>query len=255
MNHAKILVVEDEQILAEDLRDILESFSYQVVDVVGSAEQAVKQARKLKPNLIMMDIMLGGKKDGIQAAQEISKESCVPVVFLTAYADDTTVQRAKLAQPFGYLLKPFKEQEIHTTIQMALYKHQVDMEMRKKKKWLSSVLVSIGDAVLVTDADGKITFMNPAAEAITGWKMKNALGLDCEVVLKLMNQEGSDVEASPVKKALAEKDIIYTEDALLIPKRSRRQTKIKDNVAPIRDEHGNILGAVMIFRPASAGAN
>jgi PAS domain S-box-containing protein len=253
MNHAKILVVEDEQILAEDLRDILESFSYQVVDVVGSAEQAVKQARKLKPNLIMMDIMLGGKKDGIQAAQEIIKESCVPVVFLTAYADDTTVQRAKLAQPFGYLLKPFKEQEIHTTIQMALYKHQVDMEIRKEKKWLSSVLVSIGDAVLVADADGKVAFMNPAAEAMTGWKMKNALGLDCDQVLKLTDDQGG-AAANPVKRALAEEDIIYTEEALLVSKRGRK-TRVKDNAAPVRDKKGRVLGAVMIFRPASAGAN
>jgi len=247
MKHPKILVVEDEQILAEDLRDILESYDYDVVGIVGSAEKAVKEARKLKPDLIMMDIMLSGKKDGIDAAQEITRENHVPVVFLTAYADETTVQRAIVTQPFGYLLKPFKEHEIHTTIQVALNKHGLDMVARKRERWLSQVLISIGDALIATDEQGKITLMNPAAEAVTGWQLKDAVGKDSEAVLKLIDEKTGKKVEDPIEKAIQAGDVVYTQDALLILKGGRK-TRIQDSAAPIFDDEGKISGAVVLFR-------
>lgn len=199
MKGPKILVVEDEQILAEDLRDILESFSYHVVGVVESGEKAVKLAPKLNPDLVIMDIMLRGRKDGIEAANEIKRKYNLPVVFLTAYADEPTLQRAKIAEPFGYILKPFKEQELHTTIQMALHKHRMEMQTKEREKWLANVLVSIGDAVVVADVNGKIKFMNPAAEALTGWKLKDALGVDSEIVLKLLDETTGQSADNPIQ--------------------------------------------------------
>jgi PAS domain S-box-containing protein len=254
MQRPNILVVEDERILAEDLRDMLESLDYRVVGIVESGEKAIKDAFKLKPDLITMDIMLRGRKDGIVAAHEIRQKMNVPVVFLTAYADESTLQRAKLAEPFGYILKPYKEQDIHTAIQVALYKHQMDARVRNKEKWFSSVLVSIGDAVIATDVHGKVKFMNPVAEAITGWKLKDALGLDSEIVLKIIDEKTGKARRNPLTIALDEEDTIYSDEVVLAPKRGR-QTHIKDSAAPIHDDDGALMGAVMIFRDGRKKSN
>jgi signal transduction histidine kinase len=123
-----ILVVEDEGVTALDARDQLQSLGYEVPATVFSAEQAVRKVQELHPDLVLMDIRLQGGSDGIAAAREIRARYDVPVVYATAYSDDATLQRARVTEPFGYLLKPFDERELRTTIEMALYKHRVERQ-------------------------------------------------------------------------------------------------------------------------------
>lgn len=130
MKASKILIVEDELIVAEDIADTLRSLGYSVVDIVASGEKAIELARKKSPDLVLMDIMLPGKIDGIEAAGEIRKKFDIPVVYLTAYADQKTVERATATEPFGYLIKPFEEKELHTTIEIALRRHQVEQDIK-----------------------------------------------------------------------------------------------------------------------------
>jgi hypothetical protein len=124
----RILVVEDEGIVALDIQSKLEGMGFDVPRVVSTAEEAVKAATQLTPNLVLMDIQLEGEMDGVDAAEEISNNLSIPVVYLTAYSDEHTLERAKAAHPFGYLLKPFEERELYATVEMAIYKHQADTE-------------------------------------------------------------------------------------------------------------------------------
>ncbi len=128
-----ILVVEDESIVAKDIQICLKKLGYEVVGIVSSGEDAVEKAKEMEPDLIMMDIMLKGEMSGIDAASIIRKTQDIPVIFLTAYTDRDTVDRAKESEPFGYIIKPFKEIDIQTAIEIALYKHRRDLEVKKER--------------------------------------------------------------------------------------------------------------------------
>jgi len=133
MTGEKILVVEDEAIIAYNLQRILSSFGYKVPETVESGPQAIKAAETLQPDLVLMDIQLRGEMDGIEAARQIRARSDLPVVYLTAYAEDTRLMQARQTTPYGYLVKPVQDRELHATIEMALYKHQFDLKLKESE--------------------------------------------------------------------------------------------------------------------------
>jgi len=172
----RILVVEDEGIVAKDIAQRLRSLGYDVTGLVPSAEKAYEAVALAVPDLILMDIHLKGSIDGIAAAESLRTSHDIPVIFLTAFADVPTLERAKLAEPFGYILKPFEERSLHVHIEMALVKHAAEQRLRQREQWITSVLHSVRDSVLVTDLHGNVTFMNAAAQQLTGWTLEDALG-------------------------------------------------------------------------------
>ena len=176
MPNIRILVVEDESLVAKDIQNMLRSLGYEVIDVVSTGEEAIQLAEATAPDLVLLDIVLKGEVDGILAAERIWERFSIPVIYLTAYADETTLQRAKVTEPFGYILKPFDERELQTTIEMAFYKARMDRKLREREEWLSTVLTSIGDGVIATDDQGAVNFMNPRAEKLTGWTQAEAFG-------------------------------------------------------------------------------
>ncbi len=125
MKTIQILVVEDEQIVANDIKMILQRLGYVVSGMASSGEDAIKKAEEINPDLVLMDIVLEGKMDGVEAASLIRYRFDIPVVYLTAYSDKKTLERAKVTEPFGYILKPFKDRDLYTTIEMALYTHKM----------------------------------------------------------------------------------------------------------------------------------
>ena len=129
---AKILIVEDEEVFAWHLRHILEEFGHQVLSTVASGEEAIQTAAATAPDLVLMDICLEGSIDGITAAAEIYNRLNIPVVYLTAYTDEETLQRALTTFPFGYLTKPIQEKELHTTINVALHRHRLEQRLGGK---------------------------------------------------------------------------------------------------------------------------
>ncbi len=173
---SRILVVEDEGIVALDIRGLLRNLGYEVSAIVSSGEKAVDSTAKTNPDLVLMDIKLKGRIDGVDAAEQIRAEFDIPVVYLTAYADEATLQRAKVTEPFGYLIKPFEERELQTAIEMALYKHEMEKRLRESERWLNTILNSIGDAVIATDAKGAIVYVNLAFEHITGYSGVEVIG-------------------------------------------------------------------------------
>lgn len=140
MSKVSVLVVEDESIVSKDIQHSLKKLGYNVVGAAPSGEKAVELAIELKPNIILMDIMLKGEMNGIEASAEIKKSLNVPIIFLTAYADENTLSKAKITEPYAYIIKPFKEIDLHTSIEMALYKHGKEMEVLKERDMLYSIV-------------------------------------------------------------------------------------------------------------------
>ncbi|PYT09791.1 MAG: two-component system response regulator [Acidobacteria bacterium] len=167
MTQARILVVEDESIVALDIQCRLESLGYEVPATVASGEQAVEQAGALRPDLVLMDIQLQGRMDGVEAADQIRQRFGIPVIYLTANADHPTVQRAKVTEPFGYLIKPFEERELQTAIEVGLYKHQAEQTL-KESEGRYRLLVELSPEAIVVQIDERIVYANPAATRLFG---------------------------------------------------------------------------------------
>jgi PAS domain S-box-containing protein len=248
MANARIQVVEDESIVALDIKDNLEILGYNVVAVESSGEQAIQKAIETRPDLVLMDIRLKGEMDGIEAAQQIRAHLGTPVIYLTAYADEATLQRAKITEPYGYILKPFEERELHTTIEMALYKHRMEKRLKESERWLATTLKSIGDAVIATDAQGCIKFMNPIAETLTGWKQREAWGKSFEEVFHIIHEKTRNQAESPVTRVFREGVTVGIGDHILLVAKNGAEVPIDDSAAPIRDGKGNLTGVVVVFR-------
>lgn len=146
MSKANILIVEDESIIAKDIQNSLKKLGYTVAATCSSGEDAIKTTEDMKPDLVLMDIMLKGTIGGIEAAEQIRKKYNIPIVFLTAYADDATLAKAKVTEPYGYIIKPFKEIDIYTSIEMALHKHEKDTDVKKERDFLYSIVEKSGEA-------------------------------------------------------------------------------------------------------------
>ena len=140
MSKANILIVEDESIVAKDIQHSLKKLGYNVVGISSSGEEAISLAEAMKPDLVLMDIMLKGDISGIDAAGQIREKLHKPIIYLTAYADESTLSKAKYTEPYGYIIKPFKEIDLHSSIEMALYKHQKEMDVKKERDLLYSLV-------------------------------------------------------------------------------------------------------------------
>jgi PAS domain S-box-containing protein len=246
MSKVRILVVEDESLVGRDIQNMLKSLGYDVLGPVATAAQAVRKARENGPDLVLMDIVLKGGADGISAAETIWDDLGIPVVYLTAYTDETTLQRAKRTGPFGYLLKPFEERELQTTIEMALYKAKLDMELKERGRWLRTILHSIGDGIIATDKAGRIAFMNPLAERLTGWEQGEALAKPLGEVFKTDGPEISPIPAPRPDSAGPARTVLS--GLTLLRHRSGPPLPIEGSLAPIMDEKGGPAGGVLVFR-------
>lgn len=250
MEKKRILVVEDESIVGQDIRNMLLSLGYEVTSVVTTPEEAVQKAEKTRPDLVLMDVMLHGETSGVEAADQIYTAFNIPVVYLTAYADPNTLQKAKLTNPFGYLLKPFEERELQTTIEIAFYKFQMQMQLQEREQRFFTILRSIGDAVIATDKEGNVTFLNPMAENLTGFERKKALNNPLAKIFRiksLNHKKTYEIDVQNLIKGNAPK----IPDEVFLISQNEKKTPISLNIAPIKDEEKNITGVVAAFSDIS----
>ncbi|MDD5460680.1 MAG: EAL domain-containing protein [Methylococcales bacterium] len=245
---SKIMIVEDEGIIAMDIRSQLEGFGYNVVATAFSGGQAITLANQYKPELVLMDIVLKGDMDGISAAQAITKSLHIPVIFLTAYSDPATLKRARVTGAYGYLIKPFRSDELHASIEVALYKNQLERKLKESEQWFAKTLHCISDAVVATDAEARIQFMNPVAETTTDWKLKQAKGKAISEIMTFLAEHDRTVIENPILKTLKERAIISLDRDTLLLTQSGLEIPIDDGAAPIIDDDGALLGAVLVFR-------
>ncbi len=252
-NVVKIFVLEDEVIISKDIQRSLKKLGY---EVVGSAVSGAGTLEKLAalapvdlPDLLLSDINIKGDIDGIETAAKVIEQFHIPVIYLTAFADEQTLERAGQTGPFGYLLKPFEERELSTAIEMGLYKHRTERELQQSKELLFATLKSIGDGVIATDKDEKITFINPVACALTGWSEDEALGNALNRVFFLV---GGSAARAPVERALNRQDddapALETRNAMTLLRRNGLSLPIDGHITPLRDSAAQVTGVVATFR-------
>ncbi len=240
MAGSKILIVEDEHIVALDIRLHLQKCGYTVPGIFSSGEEALEHMEELQPDIVLMDIQLQGELDGVETASIIKEKYRIPVILLTAYADDTTIERAKITQPFGYIIKPFEERELRTAIEIALYRYQMERKLLDRERLFFTTLNSIGDAVVVTDIDGVIEFINPVAEQLCTVLNAEAVGKRFGDLFLLTPEESNGRAAAPDLAILTAR-----------PASGNVRVPVELRSSPLRDEQGEELGTVWVLRDIS----
>jgi two-component system cell cycle sensor histidine kinase/response regulator CckA len=245
----KILVVEDEGLIAHDIATRLKSLGHAVIAQVGTAQEAVEKAAQA--DLVLMDIRLDGHADGVEAATMIRDRYHVPVIFLTANADRATIDRAKVAEPYGYIVKPLAPAALASSIEIAMYKHGVDRELEEREARLRTILGSVGDAVVVTDANARVLLMNPVAERLSGTVQPSAQGSRIERVVRLTDEAAGAEASGPVALAILRDAPVALDRTWKLTSAGGKEMWIEGVAAPVKAE-GRVLGAVLTFRDVSA---
>jgi len=251
MEKKKIFIVEDESIVSLEIQSRVKHLGYSVSGTAAYGDEAIRKVIDLKPDLILMDIRIKGELDGIETAAEIKKIYEVPIIFLTAYADPVTIQRAKITDPFGYIIKPFEERELHISIEIALYKDHTQKLIREKDKWLTTILRSVGDAVIATDTFGKIKFINNVAERLTGFTKEEAINKELSSIFKIRSEATKEYAQNAVQKVMQTGEVVGLANHTELVSRNGIVYPIADSGSPIRDENGNITGVVVVFQDLS----
>jgi two-component system cell cycle sensor histidine kinase/response regulator CckA len=246
-----VLIVEDERIIARDLQLTLRDLGYDAYAIASSTEEALARAAERVPDLVLMDIRLKGASDGIEAATLLKATYGSPVVYLTAHADDATLERAKVTEPHGYLVKPVRADELRSVVELSLHRHAVERRLRERERWFSTTLRSISDAVISVDLDGNVTFMNAAAETLTGRKAAFALGRSVTDVVPMLDDHASG-DRHPVLRALREGRSFQLPEARWLDPSTGQLRVIDDRVSPVVDDD-RVVGAVMVFRDVTDG--
>ncbi|GAB4201761.1 MAG: hypothetical protein OHK0022_24100 [Roseiflexaceae bacterium] len=248
MTSFSVLIVEDERVVAMDLRVLLQRLGYSVPAIASSGAEALERVAAHRPSLVLMDIRLRGAQDGISTAEQIRAVYDIPVVFLTAYADQSTRERVRQTAPYGYLVKPFNEPTLQTTIEMALERHAQERQLRASEQWFATTLASIGDAVVATDVDGRVTYLNPVAERLLGRPREQVLGRDVAEVVALVDGESGAALPSPVRAALSAGVAVQLAPDARLRVADGATIPVEDSAAPIMVAPDVLLGAVMVFR-------
>lgn len=248
MTKERIMIVEDEKIVALDIKGSLEHFGYSVPCMASSGEEAIRSIEECRPDLILMDIVLKGKIDGIDAAKAIHKDHDIPVIYLTAYSDERTLQRAKLTEPFGHILKPFDERELRTNIEIALYKREKEKEtLFDHQKLVNSLLNNCTDAIISTDNNGIIKYMNPLAQALTGYQKEEALDHDIGSIFKVICEDSDRCVEDPTRKVLREGAFFGLDDNTTLISRDNTRIPVDVIGTPITNHRNEIIGTIIVF--------
>ena len=247
----RILLVEDEPLVALDVQRQLTALGYTLAGTVRTGSDAIAKALALEPDLILMDVKLEGELDGVEAARRIRSQVPVPILFVTGCTDVETVDRAKRTEPMGYLVKPFERHELWSAIEVALYKHRTEAKLRALERWTAMTLKSLGDGVLTLDLNGAISSINPRACQIVGWTEAEALGRPAEEVFPLVDLASGDPVEPPFRRVLAEGLLIELDEGLGVVSRDGDVIPVGDSAAPLRDERGDVTGVVVVFRDIS----
>ena len=246
MSQLKIMIVEDELIVAKDIQRILKKLGYEAFEPFAQGKKALDAVEKLNPDLIMLDINLkSSEMDGIQVAEQIHQHYHIPFIFLTAFSDKATLDRAKQTEPYAYIIKPFEEADIRTAIEIAYYKYTKDLEVQNKGNRFASALESLDVAVIITDANEKIIFMNRMAESITGVLKQEALGKDIANAMKNCEADTKQHFKSLVHTIVGEAKKDMAEEVTI--SNGANDHKVNLNTYPILSASNKITGCAFVM--------
>jgi PAS domain S-box-containing protein len=243
-----VLIVEDESVNAAVIEHQLLKLGYSVAGIAVSGEEALALAQTAKPDVVLMDIQLDGQMDGVEAAIAIRREMNIPVVFLTGNSDEQTIDRARTTEAFGYLHKPIQEREVHSALQLALHKAEMEARVRDERKWFATTLRYISDAVIAADATGAVKLVNLAAQQITGWTEEEAVDRDLSDVFQIL-EPGTRVRAEcVVTRVLNEPRAEGDRSPKLLVSRGGTEIAIEESAASIVTDSGDVSGVLVVFR-------
>lgn len=245
----RILIVEDDEIISNLITTMLERKGYSVVGKISSGEEAILKAAELEPDLVMMDISLSGQMDGIAAARFIFQLFHIPIIFLTAHCDDTLLERAKGAQPLGYILKPFTDKELTSNVELALYNHAI------RKKFLDAYpigepkkIMAVLDLIFVTDTRGRIVFFNPYAVRLLDLPENQILMHHWREVMMLINESTGEEIPDPVPEVVKQMLVITYEFNTAVVTKQSRSRKVGVAIRPVKDDKNELIGIFMHVR-------
>jgi PAS domain S-box-containing protein len=247
MNKARIMIVEDEGVVALQIRESLESLGYAVPLIALSGEEALEKLMETEPDLILMDIKLPGGLSGIDAARKIRGRMDVPIVYLTAFSDEETLALAQVTDPYGYVLKPFDEKSLHAIIQMSLSKHRRVREERENGWWMSVLAENMTEAVLISDAKGYVKFINPAAQTLVGRGLREVQQMRLGDVVTLLDSETHLPLPFPVTEPLLEGRSTMRGNCRLVAG-DGREFPVEFTASPLRSPEGTLFGILYVLR-------
>jgi PAS domain S-box-containing protein len=244
---AQILIVEDERVIARDIRACLENLGYSISAIASSAAEAIEKAAEMHPDLVLMDIRLKGEVDGIQAAQQIWNRFQIPFIYATGYSDKPTLERARATAPFGYILKPIEERELFVAIETALQRFRLEIELKQREQWLTTILRGIGDGVIVVDTQMRVKFLNVVAEVVLGCQQATVYDQPLSNIFQIIHEQTLEPIVNPAQSALEVSNIVFLSEqtALTI---AAGTIPIVGSAAPLRDDQGTLTGVVLVFR-------
>lgn len=254
MSKIKILVVEDESIVAKDIQNTLIRLGYDVPATASNAVSAYQKLEEHKPDLVFLDIKLKGDIDGIQIAEKIKNSYDIPVIFLTSFVDKATLDRAKVTEPYGYIVKPFNESDLQTTVEMALYKFEKDQETKYNKERYENALLNLDEAIMILDINFGVTFLNPKAENIAGYGSETASGKDLFSIVKIENESHEAYTKPTLIDKISSDKVCELKNATVTFSRDQSVMKSDITLSPVRDEKDVLIGYALVLRqPGNTG--
>ena len=258
----KIMIVEDESVISLDIKNSLTKLGYTVSGVAVSGDIALRKIENNRPDLILMDIHLKGEMTGIDVAEKVQSSFQIPVVYLTANADNGTFKEAIHTGPYGYLLKPFEEKELGMAIEVALHKHQKEQVVKSSESWYATAFQSLTEAIVATDLHGDVVFMNAYAESITGWQLADAIDRPITSVLSFQRKIQQfdrialkESVGSILGAVLRGKLAVPFPHGVQLATKSSEATPIEGSAIALRDTSGTLIGSLFLFREKDSSSS
>ncbi len=250
MNCARILIINDGHDRGPELQDRLLSAGYEVLSLSLIKGRALEQVGELHPDLVLMDIGLRGKVDGVQAADDIQTQLDIPVIYTISHQDygQATLQRSKATGPFGYIFEPLDTNQIASTIEVALVRNRLERQIKEGQQWLSTVLNSIGDGVAAVDDQGLITFINPVAEILTGWQAKDAIGKPLYQIFSISEAKAREIIDAALNNVPGVTRRLQGDIHTLLTSRMGGEIPVEITISRIRMRKETNKGVVLVFR-------
>jgi PAS domain S-box-containing protein len=248
LNNLKIVIVEDDPILCDLLKIRLAKMGYSVTGMFATGEDAIRAISEHPPDVVIMDVTLVGKMDGIETAQQIQKKRPLPVVYLTGSSDPQTFERAKITEDSEYVIKPFSDSDLHIAIEMAVQKYSIHKKTKNKQKFLENIVKFAGTGIITTDGEGNIIIANPAAEILTGFHFHPSKKTKFTEMVTIADEKGNKIEdpvgatrSDLMVRDLPEHSVLVAADGKKVP--------VWGNVSPLVDENKQFKGIIFSLAP------
>ena len=245
----QILIVEDDDIISNLISVVLEKKGYAIAGKVSTGEEAIMKAAECLPDLVLMDINLAGTLDGITAAKYIHSIFRIPVIFLTGQCDDQVLSRAKLVEPYGFILKPFKAEEVSSNIEIALYNHSIRKRYYDKASlWDMKKIMAALESVIITDVRGRIIFLNPYSLRLLDIAEKDALIKPLKQVLVLVNRQTGERIPDPALDVIRDRIAVSYDLNTVLVTLTNKKRYVALTARPVKDDKNEMIGVSVHLR-------